>query len=386
MNSARALRLTHKLSNYILPGTLMISGAIFCPTAPAQNPVPRATFEGECTAMAFAPDGRLAYSIRHVFDIRTLQVQRDDIWVLESDGRRRKIVNGERLVQGPAAFSYTITRLRWSPDGTRLTAELHTSQLVRGAGKQDSNLLLLINQDGKEIKIIAGESVIRGALDGTWLGDNNTVAYLAQSAKSDIMYSVGVAHIDRGRGGVLFEDRAFAAVAWNAKLGTAAAIDRGPGMFGQPTLVVLDLLKEEHRPLIVLDAYIGGLSISPSGSKFAYFTDTNTLEVRDIAHPEQPIRVPAEYGTVAWAPDESRLLLKTGIEREEGNLMWVSLSGPPKSTELTSADHAPGSNLMASTPALFAGQSFRDFALSPDGHSLAVILFDKRTLQVYDLK
>lgn len=386
MTRVRALRIAIKQTNYILPLTWTILGTLFCSAASAQDSVPRETFDGECTAVAYAPDGRLAYSIRHLFDIRTLQVQRDDIWVVENDGRRRKIVNGERLIQGPAAFSYTITRLRWSPDGTRLTAELHTSQLVRGAGKQDSNLLLLINQDGKEIKIIAGESVIRGALDGTWLGDNNTVAYFAQSVKSDIMYSVGVAHIDRGRGGILFEDRAFSAISWNAKLGTAAAIDHGASMSGQATLVILDLLKEEHHPLTTLDAYIGGLSFSPTGNKVGYFTDTNTLEVRDVAHPDQAIRVPAEYGTIFWAPDESRVLVKSGVEREEGDLMWVSLSGPPKTTELDPAEHKPRSNLMTFGPGLFAGQTFRDMALSPDGHSLAVILPDKRTLQVYDLK
>ena len=116
MIRVRPLRLANKQTNYILPLIWIISVAFFCSAASAQNSVPRETFDGECTAVAYAPDGRLAYSIRHLFDIRTLQVQRDDIWVVENDGRRRKIVNGERLVQGPAAFSYTITRLRWSPE------------------------------------------------------------------------------------------------------------------------------------------------------------------------------------------------------------------------------------------------------------------------------
>jgi hypothetical protein len=195
-----------------------------------------------------------------------------------------------------------------------------------------------------------------------------------------------VAHADRGRGGVLFEGRAFAAVSWNAKSGTAVAIDKGATMSGQSTLVLLDLLKEDHHPLAPLEQYIGGLSFSPSGSKVAYFADTNTLEIREIAHPEQTNRVPATYGTIAWATNESRVLVKTGVEREEGSLVWVSLAGPPQTTALGSAGQGPKSQLMGPAPGLFLGRLFKDFALSPDGHSLAVISLDKRTLQVYDFQ
>ena len=86
-------------------------------SAAVKLPLPRITIDDECTALAYAPDGRLAYATRHIFTVQKFDVQRDDIWILETDGSRRKIVNGEKMARGAAAFSYTITGLRWSSDG-----------------------------------------------------------------------------------------------------------------------------------------------------------------------------------------------------------------------------------------------------------------------------
>lgn len=331
--------------------------------------------------MAFAPDGRLAFSTRHVYTLRSFEVQRDDVWVREKDGRTHKIVNGEKLVQGPSAFgpySYTISRLRWSPDGQRLTAELFTSQLLRGGSEQDQHLLLLITQEGKEIKIQGGVSVIPDAMDGTWLSDNLTIAYLAQSVKSSLMYAVGAAHADRGRGGFLYEARPFSALSWNARKDSAIAIDLGPNVAGPPQLVLLDLLKEDHKPLVTLENFQGGLSFSPSGDKAAYFVANDALEIRDIAHPDMVERVHAPYGSIAWAADESRVLIKEGLEREDGQLLWVAL--PAASAAPDAAAAAPPGQ-----PEL-GGKQVREFALSPSGHALAVILPGSRHIQIFDLK
>jgi hypothetical protein len=344
----------------------------------ADGQTPRVTIEDECTAIAYSGDGRLAYSVRHIFNLGRFQVQRDDIWILEKDGRRHKIVNGEKLVQGQTAYSYTVTKLHWSPVGAKLTAELLTSELDRTGRKQDSHLLLLLNQEGKEIRIIGGDSVLPGALDGTWLNDGITVAYYVQSVKSTVMFAVGASRPEKGRGGVLFEGRPFSAVSWNADMGLAAVIDLGPSLAGQPNLVLLDLIKEDHHPVVALDAYVGGLSFSPSGKYAAYFISIDTLEVRDVAHPSLVSRIRAPYGTIAWGPGETRVMIKPGLEKEDGDLVWVPLPS-------LSAD----SDAKPATPTiqpLLNSLSCRDFALSPDGHSVAVILPGNRNLQIFDLQ
>jgi hypothetical protein len=346
----------------------------------AQSPVDEIRME--CTAVAFAPDGRLAISTRHVYTLRSFTVQRDDLWIREKDGRTRKIINGEKLIEGPSAlgpYSYTINRLRWSPDGQRLTAELLATQLIRGGGTQDQHLLLLITQEGKEIKIANGGSVIDNALDGTWLSDNLTIAYLTQSAKSNLMFSVGAAHLGIGRGGVLYEGRPFSAVSWNAQNNSAIAIDLGANIAGPPQLVLLNLVREDHRPLVTLQDFHGGLSLSPAGDKAAYFISDDTLEVREIAHPNLVVRVHAPFGSIEWTPEESRLLIKQGLEHEDGQLFWVTL--PAATTEEADAPIAAPPPQPA-----FGGVKARAFALTPDGHTVAVILPGSRHVQLFELK
>jgi hypothetical protein len=376
----RALKIPHLFLPPILFLLALLIVVSMCAPAPRAQ-APNDEINMECTAIAFAPDGRMAFSSRHVFTLRNFEVQRDDIWVREKDGRTHKIVNGERLVQGRLAFgaySYTINRLRWSPDGQRLTAELFASQLVRGGGTQDEHNLLLITQEGKEIKFHGGDSIIPDALDGTWLSDGLTIGYLAQSVKSSVMFSVGAAHVDRGRGGVLYEARPFSVISWNANKDSALAIDLGSNLNGTPQLVLLNLLKEDHTPIIVLENFHGGLSFSPSSDKAAYFTGSDILEVREIAHPNLVARAHAPFGSIAWSPDESRLLIKEGLEREEGQLFWVTLPAT------SAAPDAPA----AAAPAQpeLGGKLVRDFAISPDGHTLAVILPGSRHVQIFNLK
>lgn len=360
---------------------LFLLALALCLPAPAQNPAPRTEVDDECTALAFAPDGRLAYSTRHVFNLQKFEIQRDDIWVLEKDGKRRRIVNGEKMARGAGAFSYTISRLRWSPDGSRLSAELETSQLAPLGDTVEGQLLFLLGQDGKEIKVYQGDSVVPGALDGAWLSDEATVVFTTESVKPKLMFSISTVQSLGGRLVPLFDRHPFAALAWNSTLGAAVAIERNDTDSGETRLVALDLMKEDHRALATLDGYLGGLSISPSGKKAAYFSDIDTLEVRDITHPELTSRIHVAYGVIAWAPDESRLLIKRALERQDGDLVWVPLPAPAHAAPAESTSPANEPNLTV----LLNGQMIRDFALSRDGHSLAVILPGKHNLQMFDL-
>ena len=346
-----------------------------------QAPTPRISIDDDCTAISYASDGRLAYATRHIFNLQKFQVQRDDIWILEKDGRRRKILNGEKMTRGVEAFSYTITRLRWAPDGTRIAAELVTTQVNSKGEQVEDNLLLLVNQDGREMKIADGDNVVRGAIDGTWLANGGKLAYLTETVKPNLMFSITTIGSPGGHVFPLFDRHSFAALAWNAKRGMAVAIEKNLDDASQTRLVELNLISEDYRRLAALEGYVGGLSFSPSGSKVAYFRDINLLEARDVADPSLVTRVSVAYGMINWAPDENRLLIKRGLERQEGDLVWVSISTLATDPENDKSDSAASPAL---TPIL-NGQTFRDFALAPDGHSVALILLGKHNLQIFDL-
>ncbi len=269
-----------------------------------QTPAPRISIDDECTAISYALDGRLAYATRHVFNLQKFQVQRDDIWILETDGRRRKILNGEKITRGSEAFSYTITRLRWSPDGTRVAAELVTTQVNAKGDEVSDNLLLFIGQDGKDVKIADGDNVVRGAIDGTYLVGNGKLAYLTETVKPNLMFSITTIESPGGHVFPLFDRHSFAAIAWNPKRGTAVAIEKNLSDASATRLVELNLMSEDYRRLATLDGYVGGLSFSPSAAKVAFFRDINTLEVREMADPALVARVHVAYGTINWAPDK----------------------------------------------------------------------------------
>jgi dipeptidyl aminopeptidase/acylaminoacyl peptidase len=354
---------------------------IAVPIRAQQSPAPRITVDDDCTALAYASDGRLAYATRHVFNLQKFQVQRDDIWILEKDGRHRKIFNGEKMARGAEAFSYTITRLRWSPDATRVAAELVTTQVNTKGEEVTENLLLFVNQDGKDVKIADGDNAVPGAIDGTWLAGNGKLAYLTETVKPNLMFSITVIESPGGHVFPLFDRHSFAALSWNAKLGTAVAIEKNLSDASATHLVELNLMSEDYRRLATLDSYIGGLSFSPAGTKVAFFRDIDTLEVRDMANPALVARVHVDYGAINWAPDEKSILVKRGLDRQEGDLVWVPL---PTFAADSESGAAARETLSAPTPIL-NGQKFRDFALAPDGHSVAVILLGKHNLQIFDL-
>ena len=151
-------------------------------------------------------------------------------------------------------------------------------------------------------------------------------------------------------------------------------------MNGPPRLQRLDLFTDNDKELATLENYEGGLSVSPSGKKVAYFIDKEVLEVRDLTAPNRAARLRIGFGVFRWSPDESRIILKRALERKSGDLVWIDLpplAPVPTNHEIPVAQPTP-------IPILH-GLSFRDFALSPDGRSIAVIIPGKRNLLVFPL-
>lgn len=347
----------------------LISLALLWATALRAQDQPRLTVDEDCTAFAFAPDGRIVYAVQHVFKTKIYDLERDDIWIVSPEGKRVRIVNGEKLVKTNSPFSYSIQSLSWSPDGRRFLAQMLTNQVISARGDTlEGDLVDLFESDGREINIagLHNNSAIPEAYQAVWLSDGETVVFLNEAVKPKLLYEIAAIRPIGGRGGNTFAGYVFSAVSWDPARNSAVAVERDKTLTGPIRLVQLDLIKETRRELATLDAFLGQLTISPSGKKVAYFRDGETLEVRDLASPEHSTRVTVAYGRFAWSRDERRILLKRGLERHSGNLVWVTLADGTLE------------------PALH-GLVFRDFQLSPDGRSLGVTQPGKRSLMVYSL-
>jgi dipeptidyl aminopeptidase/acylaminoacyl peptidase len=354
------------MTGRICIAAILIVAAVALAAAPgAAQAQPETTISETVLAMAWAPDGRLVYAVERIIRVRRVEMQRDDIWVLGTDGRRRRIVNGEKLVQGGAPFSYSVRSLRWSPDGRRIVAELITSQIIDQRGtRREGWLTLLLDETGKEIKIQGADSVIPGGYEPAWLGDGVTVAYLAEAVEPRLLYSVFAVRPVAGRGWRMFDQHTFAAVAWNAKEQWAVAVERSADLTGPLMLVRLDLVSQQRTELTELEQFSGQLTISPSGKQVAYFRDPNTLEVRALDAPEKVTSLGVPLGSYQWDLDERRILLRRGTDRRAGALAWVYL----EDGRIVELLHRLG---------------FRDFALAPDGRRVAVTQPGARHLLIY---
>jgi len=114
----------------------------------------------------------------------------------------------------------------------------------------------------------------------------------------------------------------------------------------------------------------------------AYFIDKEVLEVRDLQNPTRLARVRIGLGAVQWAEDETYLLVKRSPERKSGDLVWIPL--PP----LANVGNLHSDQIPVAQPdpiAILHGLTFRDFAISPNGGTLAVVPPGKRNLLLFPL-
>jgi hypothetical protein len=361
---------------------ILALAALASSAAPQQQIRPRITVPEDCTALAWAPDGRIAYSAKHVTQTRQLDIERDDIWLLEKDGSRHKIFSGEKLSHEGGAFSFVVTNLRRSPDGAKIVAELHVSQIptVRG-DEQDSFSLLMLDDQGRELMVGPKEDLIGRAADGAWLSDSKTLAYTTGASRGNPLFTLHVLHPQAIKGNDIFIGHMFASVAWDGRHDAAVAVERTNALAKEARLTWLDLAHEDGRALASLDSYAGSLAISPQEDKVAYFLTPDTIEIRDIAKPFKLARVHSEYGDILWSGDGTRLLIKSGRDRAAGELAWIEV--PPLAADDTAA--GDDSESQPAPKPFITGVIFREAAVSPDGKSVGVIDGGNRNLLVYDV-
>lgn len=373
----RFLRRLFRASIFALAAAALGSAAY-----PQQQIRPRVTVPDDCTAFAWAPDGRIAYATKHVMQTRKLDIERDDIWMLEKDGSRHKIFAGEKMNQESGAFSFVVTNLRWSPDGMKIVAELHVSQIptVRG-DEQDSFSLLMLDSEGHELKVGPREDLIGRATDGAWLSDSKTLAYSTGAGRGNPLFTLHLLLPNAFKGNDIFIGHTFASVAWDSKRDAAVAVERTNALATEARLTWLDLLHEDGRALATLDTFTGGLALSPDATKVAYFLNNDTIEVRDVAKPMKMAHIHCDYGDILWSGDSAKLLVKSGAERRAGELAWITIPALNFEQDASSSD----TQADAESKPFLTGVIFREVAISPDGKSVGVIDGGNRNLLVYDV-
>ena len=360
-----------------------VVGCCSLPPAKAQNlDKPLQSIDEDITAFAYAPDGRIAYSVYRRVKTKVYDaLEHDDIWIQDTGGKRRRLLEGQKYTRGAQTFSYLIDSFRWSPNGHLLLAQLLTTTVLDDSGKtEDSFQTMVYDDSGREVRINKGENVILDAADPFFLPDNATIAALSEAVKPRQLFSLKSTRIDIGPVKSPHDGRTFRDVGPIPGTVSIAAIEQDRAMNGPPRLQHLDLFTDNDKELATLENYEGGLSVSPSGKKVAYFIDKEILEVRDLTAPNRVARLRVGLGVYRWASDDSRIVLKRALERKSGDLVWIDLpplAPIPANHEIPIAQPTP-------IPILH-GLSFRDFAISPDGRSIAVIIPGKHNLLVFPL-
>jgi dipeptidyl aminopeptidase/acylaminoacyl peptidase len=355
----------------------------FSSVSPAQNlDKPLQSIDEEVTAFAFAPDGRIVYSVYRKLKTKAYDaLEHDDIWLQEAGGKRRRLLEGQKYARGNQTFSYLIDSFRWSPNGRFILAQLFTTTVESDSGNGvDSYQTLVFDDSGHEIRIAKGDNVILDAANATFLPDNATIFFLSETLKPLPLFAIKSTRLATGTFPSFYEGRSFRDVVWLKDMNFAIAVEQDRSLSGPPRLQHLDLFSDDHQELATLDGYEGGLSVSPSRKKVAYFIDKEVLEIRDLAFPSRVARIRVGLGIFRWSPDESRILLKRALEKKSGDLVWIAL--PPLAVP------AKGQDIPVSQPEpspIFRGISFRQFDISPDGRFLAVTMPGKRNLLVFPL-
>jgi hypothetical protein len=341
---------------------------------------PLQNIEEEITAFSFSPDGRIVYSVRRNIKTKKYDLQHDDIWLQETNGKRRRLLQGDKFTRGDELFSYAVDSFHWSPNGRLILAQLFTTSVVDEGRTEDSFQTLAFEDSGKEIRLGKGESLIKDCFNATWLQDNATIVYLNEEIKPRMLFSFRYTNISTGPAGPAFEGRTFIDSDHIPRTNAAIAVEQDRAQSGPPRLQRLELLAQDDKEVATLDGYAGGLSVSPSGKKVAYFIDREVLEVRDVAAPDHFVRLRVGLGVFHWSPDENRIMLKRAVERKSGDLVWMNI---PQLPAQKSSKDIP---ILTPTPQpILRGIAIREFNISPDGRFLAVVLPGKRNLVVFPL-
>ena len=362
---------------------VLVNSLPFAAAARAQN-MDKAvmTVDEEVTAFAYAPDGRIIFSVRRMFKAtKKYELQRDDIFILETNGKRRRLLEGQKFTHGDKPFTYQVESFTWSPNGHIVAIQLYTSTVdPEDDSRQDARALLLLDDNGRELKPAGSDPLVMNAESPMWLRDNGTLVYLVEEVAPRQLFSMQYLYMSSGPQTKAFEGRTFIDATRIPGSNSAIAIERDRNMDGPPRMQKLELLAQDDKELATLDAYVGsgGLSISPTGTLAAYFLDNEVLEIRSLEDPNKVARIRVGLGVLKWSVDERKIYLKRTIEKKSADLVTFDVPG------LVAFRKGQVVPVLEPEPRpMLHGLTIREYGLSPDGKYLAVVLPGKRNLQVF---
>ena len=377
---ARDARSRARASSFVLALLLLVWLIPCSAVVKAQNlDKPVMNVDEEVTAFAYAPDGRIVFSVRRMFKTKKYDLQRDDIFIAESNGKRRRILEGQKFTHGDKPFTYQVESFTWSPNGHIVAVQLFTTTVdPEDEHHDDARALLLLDDQGRELHPRGNDPLVTEAEQPMWLRDNGTLVYLTEEISTRELFSMHYLYMSSGPETKVFEGRTFAAAVRIPGSNSAIAIERDRNMEGPPRMQRLELLQQEDKELATLDGYFGGLSISPSGTKAAYFLDREVLEIRDLEKPGRVARMRVGLGVVQWNAEETQIYVKRTVEKKSADLVSFRVPGL--------AEFRKGQVVPVLEPEprqLLHGLAIREYGLSADGRYLAVVLPGKRNLQVF---
>jgi len=354
---------------------------LYLPTpASAQNfDKPVTNIDEEVTAFAYAPNGNIVFSVRRMFKAKKYDLQRDDIWLLESGGKRKRLLEGQKFSHEDKLFTYQVESFTWSPNAHIIAVQLFTTTMDPDAGaREDAHALLLLEDSGRELHPNGKDPLVMQAQNPLWLRDNQTLLYLSNEDTPQDLFAMLYLNVSSGPAGKAFEGRTFQGASRISGSNAALAVERSRTFDGPARLQRLDLLSQDDREVATLDAYSGGILVSPSGTRVAYFLDKEVLEIRDLTAPVRIARLRIGLGVLQWSADESQIYLKRTLEKKSADLVTFRVP------ELRA--YPPHSDIPVLEPEprmLLHGLTVREYSLSPDGRFLAVVLPGKRNLQIF---
>jgi len=383
------LEFRRKLSHHPFRHTISLLLCVLCalcgesllsvPSSAQNLDKPSINIDEDVTAFAYAPDGRVIFSVRRMFKNKKYDLQRDDIWIMEPGGKRKRILEGQKFTNDQKLFTYQVESFTWSPNGHIIAVQLFTTSMDPDAGtREDAPALLLLEDTGRELRPNGKDPLVMNAQFPLWLRDNVTFVYLSGADTPQGLFSLSYFNISSGPAGKAFEGRTFQGASRISGTNAAIAVEESPRFDGPARLQRLELLSQEDKEVATLDAYAGGVTVSPSGNFVAYFLDKAVLEVRDLSAPVRFARLRVGIGVLQWSADESRLYLKRTIEKKSADLVAFrvpALRAYPAHSDIPVIEPDP--------QILLHGLTIREYSLSPDGRSLAVVLPGKRNLQIF---
>jgi dipeptidyl aminopeptidase/acylaminoacyl peptidase len=352
-----------------LPSSVLMAlliGAVLFPNSTVAQEKPKFVIEEDCSHFSVAPDNKIVFVVQRQKRMKKIVIQRDDIWVASPSGGKRRIVEGEKFMPAPPPLSFQVDSISWSPDSRLLVADITFQKPATDDESSPTTAkgIALFDENGGEIKVAGSKTrFIEDAGNATWLADGQTIVYVTGGGPFQIIRMKP----SQGKAVTLFEGHTFDGITWDAKHNQAYAIGRNLSISGRDVLVQLDLLNEGVRELTRVPEFQGKLTIAPSGNRVGYFVDADTIEVRELARPNQPLKTRAGFGRFQFGLDEKRVLLKRGPDEKSGTLVWVGL---------TDGSFRP----------ILHDQLVSAFQIAPDGQSIIIAEPGKHILKSYSLQ